>query len=357
MSEREKLPTAVRRSVLVEAGHRCAILTAPWRWTRLLLGVALGVVTYQALLSAPDSPGLEWYVAGDLTPLLQAARIVLAGGDPYPQMTMLYPMPALLTLTPLAWLPMRTAYALWGGLGAGLLVWAAVGRHGPHGMAVWFSWCANRAIILGQWTVWQYLGGLYPGWQVLAAAKPTLGLIVWCYRPTRWAFVGGLILVSVSFVIQPTWLTEWLGEGKGVNWYVPAILIWQGGGPLLLLATLRWRRPEGRLLAALAFVPHNYIWYDQLLVFLVPQRARELWALCVLSWVSRSVAHYFMARSGLAEPAGQATFRAPIVALMYLPALLMVLRRPNEGPAPTWLKRRIASWPTWIRGTPMPSEG
>jgi hypothetical protein len=38
--------------------------------------------------------------------------------------------------------------------------------------------------------------------------------------------------------------------------------------------------------------------------------------------------------------------------LLYLPATLLVLRRPNEGPVPTWLERRLKSWPAWLRGIP-----
>jgi hypothetical protein len=39
-----------------------------------------------------------------------------------------------------------------------------------------------------------------------------------------------------------------------------------------------------------------------------------------------------------------------ILALMYLPAPTMVLRRPNEGPAPASLERRVGTWPIWLRG-------
>lgn len=302
------------------------VTPVPWG-VRVALSLFIGLAVAWGLLHAPTGP--DWYAAGDLTPLLRAARMVLAGEDPYTGMTMLYPLPALLVLTPVAPLPVTVTYALWGGLAAGLLVWAAVGRHGLHGLAVPLSWCANRAIVLGQWTVWQYLGGIYPAWQVLAGAKPTLGLVVWCYRPTRWAFIGGAVLAFASFTIQPTWFGQWLGESSGVTWYRPAAMIWLGGGPLLLLAARRWRRPEARLLLALAVVPHNFIWYDQLLLFLVPKTPRELWALCLLSWVSRSVAQYVFTRAGIPEPPGQVAFRAPIVALLYLPALAMVLRRPN----------------------------
>jgi len=34
----------------------------------------------------------------------------------------------------------------------------------------------------------------------------------------------------------------------------------------------------------------------------------------------------------------------------YAPALYIVLRRPNEGPVPPWLERRVTRLPAWLRG-------
>jgi hypothetical protein len=38
--------------------------------------------------------------------------------------------------------------------------------------------------------------------------------------------------------------------------------------------------------------------------------------------------------------------------LLYVPLTLMVLKRPNAGPMPLWIERRVASWPAWLRGRP-----
>jgi hypothetical protein len=42
--------------------------------------------------------------------------------------------------------------------------------------------------------------------------------------------------------------------------------------------------------------------------------------------------------------------------LLYIPLTLMVLTRPNEGRIPAWLERRIARWPSWLRGMSPPKE-
>ena len=39
-----------------------------------------------------------------------------------------------------------------------------------------------------------------------------------------------------------------------------------------------------------------------------------------------------------------------VVVGMYLPALVMVLRRPNEGPLPVWLERVAGMLPSRLRG-------
>jgi hypothetical protein len=36
---------------------------------------------------------------------------------------------------------------------------------------------------------------------------------------------------------------------------------------------------------------------------------------------------------------------------LYVPALIMVLARPNEGEVPIWLEQAIRWAPTWLRGS------
>lgn len=317
--------------------------------------LALGGVVLLGYAFGMQTPGNE---ARDLTPMLDGARTVLDGRSPFISSVtpdgrgarMLYPMPGYLVVTPLAGLADWLARAVWAGLMMGILTWLAVGRWGLHGIAVVFSRPMEVALTLAQWSPWYVIGALSPGWQALAIAKPTLGAIVWCYRPSRWALIGGVVLCGLSFLILPSWYSEWRSQLVGVDWYLPAGAIWRGGGPLLLLAATRWRRPEGRLLLALACIPHNYLWYDQLLLFLVPEKRRELWTLWGLSWFAQLfTTHYFEVYGLIATPRSWEFYRAPMVALLYLPCLVMVLRRPNEGSVPAWLEQRIARFPAMLR--------
>jgi hypothetical protein len=38
-----------------------------------------------------------------------------------------------------------------------------------------------------------------------------------------------------------------------------------------------------------------------------------------------------------------------------LPVLVMLLMRPNEGPAPAWLERIASRTPMWLAGRPSPA--
>jgi hypothetical protein len=87
-------------------------------------------------------------------------------------------------------------------------------------------------------------------------------------------------------------------------------------------------------------VPHTPSLYDLLLVFFVCQTLRETMVLALLThalywgWVVFGSANTFDAYAlGLGQVA---------VWVVYLPALLMVLRRPNEAPAVD-----ISAWRGW----------
>lgn len=77
----------------------------------------------------------------------------------------------------------------------------------------------------------------------------------------------------------------------------------------------------------------------------MPRTLREAELLVVLSYVALG----FMSHTNNMPADIDASGRF-IVLFLYIPATLMVLRRPNEGPAPARLERAISSWPMWLRG-------
>lgn len=322
---------------------------APSRRARLAVALAIGVVSaafcYANLVTGQDAPGAQPF-AEDFTIQHYAARILLGGGDPYPLIgpapyafnyPYLYPLPAGVFAVLFAWLPMLPAAAAFAGLGAALLAWA-VTRDGWDRLPLFLSVPFLLALTQVQWAPWLAAAALVPTLGVVFAAKPTVGLAAFLYRPTWRAALAAAALGVVALALVPRWPLEWLALVRhGTPHAVPLLSPW--GGPLVALALLRWRRPEARLLAALACVPQFPWFYDQLLLWLVPRTRRESLALSVLSAVAFAL---WLLRLAPGTPATTAVQDAwpYVLTLLYLPCLVMVLRRPNEGAvpvAPAWL--------------------
>src|SRR4029079_7018721 len=93
--------------------------------------------------------------------------------------------------------------------------------------------------------------------------------------------VGGGVLLAATLLIQPSWPSEWLRNLHSMPPHPMPIQL--PGGFLILLVLLRWRRPEARLMAAMACVPQLMYFADQLPLWLVPRTRRETMLLSALS--------------------------------------------------------------------------
>lgn len=303
-----------------------------------------------ALLIGAATAFLHWSMRGtavipDLAPIWWSARALLQGGDPYasvgPNGTLylypypqLYPLPAILLIAPLVAFPIDVATSLFAGLGAGVLAYA-VARDGyrrlPIFLSAGFFWSVN----LAQWSPLLVGAALIPVLGFVFVVKPTIGLALFLYKPTRVAVIGGAVLVLLSFLLRPTWPASWLPilAGHAVNMVAPVEVL---GGPLLLLGLLKWKRPEARLLVALSLIPQTPLPYEGLLLFLVATSLVEAGLLAVLAWVG---AELLLMQVHDAMPTREKRELAMrmMVFTGYLPALLMLLRRPNEGDTPVLL--------------------
>jgi hypothetical protein len=285
----------------------------------------------------------------DFTYWHQAARVWLAGGNVYdggyPD-PLLYPLPAVLLVAPLAALPMPLAGAIFVAVSAGLLVYGTT-RETWHGAAVLLSAQFLIAAGLGQWSPLLTAAVLIPWLASLRVLKPSIGLALTAGYPTWGAIVGGPVLLAASLALMPTWPAEWLANVRELEQHPAPLFL--PGGVLALLALTRWRRPEARLVLAMACVPQVMFFADQLPLWLVVRTATErrvfLW-----SGLAALVASMVIGRGTFL-----ATTSWPYVLVgCYLPALVVVLRRPNEGPVPAWVDRWLSHprVPAWLRGVP-----
>jgi hypothetical protein len=255
-----------------------------------------------------------------------------------------YPLPTLFVLAPFALLPLRVAMTLFVGCSTALLAWGILAKS-PDRLPMLLGAGFIVSIGLGQWTPLVTATLLIPvlGW--LAVVKPNVGLASVAAEPSAIRIVGGGALLLVSLVFQPSWPREWLANLHSMPPHPAPIVL--PGGFLALLALARWRRPEARLLVAMACVPQLMYFADQLPLWLVPKTRRESMLLSATSLVAWAISLQALNRTG-----GMPAFESDALVLLglYAPALVMVLRRRNEGPIPAALERRISSWPVWLRG-------
>jgi hypothetical protein len=295
--------------------------------------------------------GHVWFAAGE----------VLRGRSPYASIgpgaayewpwPLYYPLPGVLAIVPLALVPEPIAMATFAALGVGAFMWA-MGELGYASMSAVASYSLFHATTLVQWSPLLAASLVLTPITVLLVAKPTVGAALFAARPNWWAVGGGTLLLAASFAVDPHWVGRWLAAlgspniATGMHAGHFAIVQFPGG-VFVLAALLRWRRAEARLLGVLACVPQTLLPYESLLLFLIPRGWFESLAMVGLSYAmfvvaTRDVPADFVVRT--------LSFGPAVTWTMYLPATLMVLRRPNIGPAPAWLEARLNRAPSWLRG-------
>jgi hypothetical protein len=295
---------------------------------------------------------LAWPAIGivgksDFNQLWYAARALLSGGNPYDAVgpgkifdwpfPLFYPLPGVLATVPFTLATPVAASMAFSGISAALLAWAFT-RDASYRLIAFLSFSFYYAAAISQWSPLLIAAALIPSLGFVFAVKPTIGLALWLYRP-RWVAVAGCAaLILLSFAVRPQWFGEWVGTfGAGAHIRGPITML---GGPLILLALLRWRRPEARLLVALACVPHTTLLYEALPLFLVPASWAQALLLLALNWAAEITVITLGPYNSLIERAKMNGVVS--VTLLYIPCLIMILRRPNEGEVPAWIDRGAA---------------
>jgi hypothetical protein len=252
-----------------------------------------------------------------------------------------YPLPAVILVAPLGAMSVVAARIVFAAVSVGLFAYA-ITRDGWGRLLLLLSISFVTAVELVQWSPLLAAGMLLPwiGW--VAAAKPNLGAAMAAHASSRMAlvvmFIGSTVLIIASFVILPGWLGPWLENVRSAPHFIAPVV--RPGGILLLAVLAKWRRPEARLLAALACVPQTPTFYDHVLVLLVARSAREsLVLVCLTFGVYFAVA--FAAPFDSFQQWGDFVANATL-ALVYAPAVIMVLLRPNEGPVPAFIAALVA---------------
>ena len=276
----------------------------------------------------------------DVHQLLIAARAWLNGSNPYEAVRtstqwpfpLLYPFPAVIVIGPLAGLPAWAADALFTAAGTAVLAWALTRERliSPAALAL-VSAPFLHSVVLSQWSPALTGAALLPWLGFVLVCKPNVGLALFAAYPSVAGAISAAALVALSLVVMPRWPLDW--RAAAANAPNSISLLTLPGGPLLLLALLRWRRPEARLLAVLGAVPQTTLAYAALPLFLIPKTWAEAW----MVWAGTAVA---LIGHGLTGPydSQMAWVRAGGMWLLYcafLPCVAMVLRRRHTAKGKT----------------------
>jgi len=277
-------------------------------------GLASAIAT--AMIVAHNVPSH----GGDFSVYWGAARYLFSGDNPY-RHAFLYPMPTLLILLPLTWLPVRDGAIAFMALSVALMTFGLLRTFGWSSLVFVLSPAFWDAIWKLQWGPLLVAAALVAPLGFLAAGKATVGLAALAYRPNKWAIGGFVAMVALSFILLPTWpwdIVPALPSAPAPH--DPPVRWWTGA--VGLLGLLRWREPRGRVLAACTLIPASAQLYDHLLVWLATRDWRESLALTATAWIGY-IAFLATAPHDLTKDATAA--QLSIAASVYVPAGLMML--------------------------------
>ena len=326
------------------------------RW--LVLGFLVVVCFRLAAYRAQGQLGTDF----DL--LYYAAIHLLAGDNPYPIVhqwypyPLFYPLPAVLVAIPFTILPVQVARPAFDIVSGALLTYALWHYRGPRAVLALLSGAYFLAAKFGQSSPLVTAGALMPALGFLLAVKPNHGLALFAARPSRAALLGILAILALSFVLLPSWPLDWWSALHQRSEHLVSPVL-RPFGWLLLLAALRWKTPEGRLLVVLSLVPQNSLPYDLVPLALIPRNPIQMGVLVVGSWLAVGTLGGNLDLPDLA--AMTARIWPVMLAAVYLPMVYFVLTLPRDAvrsdrdngltqSTPGGIRRTFESLRTMIQG-------
>jgi hypothetical protein len=192
------------------------------------------------------------------------------------------------------------------------------------------------SVLAAQWTIILTAALFLPWLAALSAAKPQNGLPVLAAgsKKTMTAgLIGAVLLFAVSLLFLPGWPREWFAHINGSNPLNPPLF--SPVGALVVLVLLRWRRPEAWLVFLMACLPQTFMWYSALALLTVGATYREASFLSLTSTIGFLLGNLAIYKG--VSHIGLVTWTT-YIATTYIPPVLLILRRPNAGELPYWLR-------------------
>ena len=298
------------------------------RYSWLVLTILFVVAARFAFYAAHSGLGTDF----DL--LYYAARHLVGGENPYPISSewypypLFYPLPAVFVAIPFTILPVALARPVFDICSGALLAFSLWRFRGPYALLGMLSGAYVLALAWGQSTPLITGASLVPALGFLLLVKPNQGFALFAARPSLAAVIGGLTVLGFSLLVLPSWPLDWWQALHHRNEHLSS-LVARPFGWVLLLAALRWRTPEGRLLLVASLVPQTSLPYELVPLILIPRNAVEMAIFVLGSWMTCGA---FGALVDQYELAGLVEKAWPLMLLtVYLPMLYLVLRRPSNS--------------------------
>lgn len=313
------------------------------------------MVVYDSIAEPDAVPDFDqvWFAATALLDGRNPYSLVGPGLEfnwPWP---LYYPLTAPLSILPLGFLSLEVARVVFVALPATVLAFQ-LSRCGWDRLIFFLSGAFLSCVKTAQWGPWIACSLFLPWLGFFMVSKPNVGLGAFAgARSMRdWNTTGltALALVGISVAVQPGWPSTWLQSVETAPHFRSLVSL--PGGFLLLLAALRWRQWEARLLLMLALVPQTPGPHAALLLMLLPRTRRGLLILAILSY-----APLFLTTLPSNPTFAQFTYYIGRTTLwfVFLPALALVMQQPNVGPAPAFVERLVSRFPAWVRGESGPA--
>jgi hypothetical protein len=302
---------------------------SPARYRLLSLVLALAFVLGGRLLLYIWMPDRT----SDFDLLYDSAARLIRGENPYPLATrwLPYPLPAVLLAVPFTTIPLELARPIFDVLVGWAFAYALWRYCGSYALLALLSGAYLFAMWHGQTTPLMVAAILVPALGFLLAVKPETSAALWIARPSWMAVLGVSLFLVLSNVVWPSWPRDWLMVLPPDNsQLMPPVL--RPFGFVLLLAALRWRSSEGRLIFAIALIPQSTLPYELVSLALIPANRLEMGIYVVGTWIAVVAAGQLQVSQGMAE--WMATGWPVTLCAVYLPMLYLVLRRQSGWTGP-----------------------
>jgi hypothetical protein len=310
--------------------------------SRILIAILVGGIAAYLTTVLPVTVVYKDVPLGDICcPLLQFKNFMLNHSAYRPMITInhstpvvAYPFTAVLFLSPLWLFPLTWIGPIFCGLTSSVFAYALLHDGKPWKLLILASPAYLTSISSIQYAPLLAAAFYLPFLLPLAVIKPQLGIpLLAAGRWSKTTLLAALSIVLVSLAVYPAWPFDWL-TNMNFGSYDGKIPVFQGAGFLLLLSAFKWRDERARLLLAMALMPQR-LWYDQLVLLLIPRTRIQLYILLIGAWLSVLVSPGGLMHTTVRDQ----TALVAVVSFVYLPLLCIIFQEELKLFASTLIRR------------------